>query len=536
MFSCEHGDRIRFQLDHPDFKEYTYELCEECLSNSCLCFSCGQIHPPDYFTQAGDSNKYICHDCAGDMKKCEHCDTPVYGRRKKSPLGYLCPSCFESLIGLCTCCEERYERQTSFVDPVWTARYDVAQGDYCSTCVEKIEATKIPIEVGACEHCGSITADKFHNAFVCSNHQRYIHTCSDCGSVQSQRSMARIAAEAEAWVCMTCLPKYTGCARCGHYHQEQNQLDLCAQCLEHVVTCKTCGSEHWSDQRCPVCAVYQPCEKCGSPDGMYLGYSFHNEMTSIPSKFRGCSFICHRCITAAGGRLTHHYNFKPPRLKFYGDGPLFLGLEIEISYKNIEDRQVGINKMGREFSVREVHAMHDGSVQCGVEFVTTPMSFEYIRNKFAQRAKALFYRPVNHKTSGMHIHLSADAFSRTHLLRFINMIHDNDPLVMRVAERLSNGYCYKPEKERVVEMAEGKLKGGHHDQMNMTSGKTLELRIFSGVCSVKEMIKNVEFAHALYQFTKVSGAADCTVEKFERFVNDHESRYSILCEWLKIHK
>jgi hypothetical protein len=282
--------------------------------------------------------------------------------------------------------------------------------------------------------------------------------------------------------------------------------------------------------------MYAKCDSCGDVGVKLAEVSRYLHNTSIPPKFSNKN-LCVACLAKQNFTLIHRWNYTPPMMNFLGkDTKLFMGLELELCYKDNSTTQKAVREVSKTFNIRELHAMYDGSIGEGVEFTTHPMSFDYINSVFKKKADALFkVAPVASDRCGMHIHLSQDAFTRGHLLRFVNMIHDHDDLIQRVARRLNAEHCSKPEKKRLIDMVDGKTTGNHHNQVNMTSGKTIEIRIFAGVTTLEETMKNVEFCHALYEFTRTAGAVDCTDKKFEEYVNKHSKTYAALASWLKTH-
>ena len=129
------------------------------------------------------------------------------------------------------------------------------------------------------------------------------------------------------------------CDICGQARplEERTRFDgqeLCACCLdEHTVHCRECGSLLWRDDNAgdagtPLCQNcyerrYTICCQCGGvlreSEACYENTDEHNEHP-----------YCAHCFHAVDQeQLIHSHSYKPEPI-FYGKGPRFFGVELEM--------------------------------------------------------------------------------------------------------------------------------------------------------------------------------------------------------------
>lgn len=75
-------------------------------------------------------------------------------------------------------------------------------------------------------------------------------------------------------------------------------------------------------------------------------------------------------------RIIHEYSYRPAP-NFYGNGPRFFGVELEIDeggeYESKAKKLLNVANRDTE----NIYIKHDGSLDEGLELVTHPMSLEY---------------------------------------------------------------------------------------------------------------------------------------------------------------
>lgn len=239
---------------------------------------------------------------------------------------------------------------------------------------------------------------------------------------------------------------------------------------------------------------------------------------------------------------------------YSGVGVVFLGVELEVEKKSTTpagiERSV-IGDLTKDYAILK----SDGSLNNGFEIVTAPATLAY-----HQQAWDKFFDKENgsarHLTSwasgrcGMHVHICRKVFTPLHLGKFTAFINNNENrgFVTTIAGRNNNSYSAYSEdrpfliKAKMVsqigqltdslpELTERKkveavktietlkarlnrgkqgsdelcrdiLSGGGRGAVNCGKGPTVELRIFKGNVSKTSFFKNLEFTHAVVEFTR----------------------------------
>ena len=217
------------------------------------------------------------------------------------------------------------------------------------------------------------------------------------------------------------------CGLCGEsYPAEElycfDGLELCPHCLdERTLTCERCGARIWSEDNAgssdtPLCQScyddhYTHCCQCGTllhESNAY--YAEDDEYDEYP--------YCVDCYQERyKDNPIHDYYYKPEPI-FYGEGPRFFGVELEIDgggeiKGNARSLLEVANRDAEYFYIK-----HDGSLDDGMELVTYPLSLEYHLRKvpweaLCGQARALGYLSHRANTCGLHVHVSRKAFGTT---------------------------------------------------------------------------------------------------------------------------
>ena len=124
------------------------------------------------------------------------------------------------------------------------------------------------------------------------------------------------------------------CTHCGAVHPRVNltwmgSAELCPECLQrYTVCCDCCGERIWMANDygthylhlCASCRAdnYVTCENCGALIPQEDAH-YNDEDEAY----------CDSCYERGYGGTIHNYSYKPEPI-FYGDGPLYLGVELEV--------------------------------------------------------------------------------------------------------------------------------------------------------------------------------------------------------------
>jgi len=408
--------------------------------------------------------------------------------------------------------------------------------------------------------------------------------CEKCGAkVRTLRSVNLTTGFLN--VCNNCLDDYRICRVCGTYHTKYNsRLDnfVCSNCESSVVRC-SCGSlvasdriSEWTDGTtcCANCTSTVTCAYCNKEamckyaDDMYICVEHWDICKDLPR------------VGGYGHTRANEFNKSASDSKQH---KLFLGIENEFQI-NISRTKFPIATIPvrRRILTKEVNALfptaackRDGSLNLlysrrnydvGVEVAWQPMTFNYIKDN-ADLFKQMFSNIVKglHKTmpqAGMHIHLSKDAFTPFHFLKFTNFFYmqEKAPFLIAIAGRHPNHYArvratasmnglkvgerHTGKRLAYADIATGGLArntkvdvktrqrstfyGDRYDVVNITNTGTYEVRIFKAARTYSEFMSRVEFIHSIYMYTKDVSHKAMSIDDYFSFVERNAKVYSEL--------
>lgn len=329
-------------------------------------------------------------------------------------------------------------------------------------------------------------------------------------------------------VCQACFAALRSCGRC-----RQPALALttvvgvglvCEGCAARYHPCTSCGeltgtgmrTEH-DDPICPNCAygLFDSCFGCDrfSASSRYLSGGYRACTHCAATRYRECrecgtllreNGSCDLC--AHPGRVRS-YSYKPdPR--FHGDGPLYLGLELEVIVP--EDRHseavaaatTGLGRLG--------YLKKDSSIQpTGFELVTHPLSYRFAIEQFPWALLGEFDAlgcSVD-DTVGLHVHASRAGFSSpAHVYRWMKLLYRNEAEVATLARRRSR---YAPFDRAARARARDTAKDHKHavgldryQAINPHPRHTLELRVFASSLDVGQVQAALAFTAASIDYTR----------------------------------
>jgi hypothetical protein len=204
----------------------------------------------------------------------------------------------------------------------------------------------------------------------------------------------------------------------------------------------------------------------------------------------------------------------------------FFGIELEVERKNSK----GLKHKYMAGMIQHEHWYFktDGSLTDGFEIVTHPMTFNYIQQSektFIESLKKLVengYNSYDANTCGMHIHISKANFTTWHLYRFLKFFVENKEFIVAISQRKME----KLKKWANIEddtdsslIYKAKKKDGNNERyvaINLKNSQTIEIRIFRGTLNINSFMKNIEFAHALFMYTKEN--KDVTLDGFKSYI------------------
>ena len=310
------------------------------------------------------------------------------------------------------------------------------------------------------------------------------------------------------------------CELCGQEHPLSQRIpfddqDLCAICFQlETVVCSYCGERIWredsvSDADGPLCEHccenhYVRCDRCGTLLHMDAAHYEDDDM-DIPY----CSDCFHRINRTRQGRAIQDYYYKPLPV-FYGDGPRYFGVELEIDEGGEDsDSARAILEIANRNEER-AYCKHDGSLEDGFEIVTHPMSLEYHQSEMPwadilREAVSMGYRSHQSGTCGLHVHVSRDAFGflpseqDAVIARVLYFFEKHWEELLKFSRRTSGQldqwaarYGYKDQPREILDHAKHESGNRRYACVNLQNSATIEFRIFRGTLKLNTLIATLQ--------------------------------------------
>lgn len=352
---------------------------------------------------------------------------------------------------------------------------------YCSQCTTYCDACQRRI---IRSECGSI--------YACNNN-RCRFTCTRCARTLSSNNRVQylvLAEEAQD----TC-----DCGNCSYcdnddsqdYYVPESQFDVCNNCSQH---CMACDEYHPDNSLCLIGDSGFSCT-C-----MYCSRRAYRGLRTLhqPDVIRGYSHRPVLLFCSLGERCPR------PRA-----GTPYFGFELETEVK-FGNRTALAYDVQQSWGDR-VYIKSDGSLHNGFEIVSQPHTLEAAMEAFDWDAPRQWVRnglrSFEYSSTGMHIHVSRDAFSASHLWRFIQLHYRNPTANKRIAGRRGSEYSSwrdsENERKNALKYAKGQERNmARYVPLNLQNSDTIELRYFKGTLMASSIRKNIQWAHACWAYTK----------------------------------
>ncbi|WP_433566881.1 hypothetical protein ACQP1O_17835 [Nocardia sp. CA-151230] len=283
--------------------------------------------------------------------------------------------------------------------------------------------------------------------------------------------------------------------------------------VDNGVVCEQCSDDHYwrcsdcrrlarslrtvdnGDEVCTDCAdVYRECADCDrlvSGEGTY----------------------CTSCDVERYEDRIHDYSFKPDPV-FHGQGPVYLGLELEVKTPGHalgDCVDLAVDQLGSAGYLKE-----DGSIGYGggFELVTHPMSYTWALDRFPWNVlRELRLRGAyTDDQVGIHVHVSRDGFSSpAHVYRWMKFVYRNESFATRLARRRSHDWAsFDPDaRAEIVNFAKGDRFGyGRYQAINVCPADTFEVRIFASSLHPQQVQAALAFVAASVEYTRDLTVAD----------------------------
>jgi hypothetical protein len=379
-----------------------------------------------------------------------------------------------------------------------------------------------------------------------------VFTCISC----NQESCDDYKTASDDPVCSDCIRVCERCDSVGTIDDDFSVVDerhiWCESCRDHAANwCGSCEVWHTGD-------IYYAEDR----NGTWCDDCWPDTLTYC----EGCSQYYYDpcgCGDDEDERFIHDYSYTPD-LKFHTakENPtipadmLYLGMEIEIEAPRGE-YQTRANAAEYASNLEDyglAYLKSDGSLDCGFEIVTHPMTHEYFKNhapKFWEVIGGLRdefrMRAWSASTAGLHIHLSRAGFNNgAHIHRFLQLVYANQPFYSRMAGRSSDRWAkfddnlrYDNAQDKYVKTYKHKLAryGDNHSDrysaVNTLNRNTLEIRIFRSTLNPDTIKSALDLAHASVEYTRtltVNQIVNGALERmnFIQYIHDNKDTYAHL--------
>lgn len=311
---------------------------------------------------------------------------------------------------------------------------------------------------------------------------------------------------------------------CGHCKQKFaglqpirfDGLDLCQECFQQeTIVCEDCGRRIWREDNCgDTFYLCSPCydrhySRCSECDCL-----IHNSGAFyLPS--RQDEPLCETCYDALKDHANiHEYRYSPDPV-FHGDGPLYLGVELEIDGGGESNYHAGKTLDIGNAEEENIYCKHDGSLEEGFEIVTHPMSLDYHLEQMPwedilSEARHLGYFSHDTETCGLHVHVSraglgdspeAQDSTIARILYFFEKHWDKLLVFSRRTEeqiaRWAERYGYRDHPREILTHAKNEKRGDRYCCVNLLNRDTIEFRIFRGTLCLNTLAATLQLVHRL---------------------------------------
>ena len=376
-------------------------------------------------------------------------------------------------------------------------------------------------------------------------------TCTSCASEMSEDDS--YTTDNADVVCSDCFRSCDRCESAGIMDDDWYEVDgymWCQSCTDyHAYWCSGC-SEYSTD------SMFYPEDRSGCYCESCISDAFYCEGCD-EYWFDGCT----NCDQEDDERLIHDYSYKPDAI-FHStevDDKLFFGIEMETEAKrgNWDTRREASEYAQRLEPMELAYLKNDGSLNCGFEIVTHPMTHDFLKNEADELWNTLEHLRTNMDmmawgtgTCGLHIHISRTGFTGgSHMHRFLQLIYKNEGQFSTLAGRDSSrwakfddvvisvptgrdedGYTVWKRGMSFIGKIEQGRSSDRYSAVNTTNRETLELRIFKGTINHNTVKAHIDLAHASVEYTRAldfrqvrDGALD--FERFYDYVLENNALY-----------
>jgi hypothetical protein len=426
-----------------------------------------------------------------------------------------------------------------------------------------------------CIYCGEETENIIDDEYVCLNCMNKLYVpCENCGELHDKEKMTCTDI---GYVCSECLERdFTCCSDCGEWVQNDNiravirnrgyEVYVCQQCCDNSYPyCTVCGryvkNEEGTDEtfdgdwRCHECldnsGYYMYCDGCAT-------YYRECDMSYSESRQEWFCPDCYEEDEEDDKVIQSYHSGHKDGLKFYSlpceSTKLYYGIELEIERKETDWT---INKLANEALERLNsalwHCERDGSLQDGCEFISQPMTFNYLVSQDTHKTiKSALDRLIelgalsfNTSHCGLHFHVSRAGLTPQAIVNLLVMTTRFKEVIFKLSRRTeANFQQWSRAYDEITELTSA-IKSGIKDDtipycnfdrycmINLTNRATVEFRFFRGTLYHYSFFGALHFINFLVEYAlKCETENDITMSEIE-FINQAKNYSSELKNFME---
>ena len=303
---------------------------------------------------------------------------------------------------------------------------------------------------------------------------------------------------------------------------------------DHYFTGYPYSTDDSDDTMCEIC--YQDnttyCEDC---DSTYLNGCEYDHDSDMDS------------------RIIHDYSYRPDPIFHSSEDEntrLYFGIEVETEVRgaNYTQRRIAAEFASRLESERLAYLKSDGSLECGFEIVSHPMTHSYFMKDASFLWDTITSLKTNYemmawgtRTCGLHIHISRAGFSGgSHQHRFLQLVYNNQDFYEVMAGRSSSHWAKFDDiinpntgQKSFRDKFNQRVGSDRYSAVNTNNRNTLEMRIFRGSLNHNYLKACIDLAHASVEFTRVMSVPEVRNHKLDcinliQYVRDRAELYPAL--------
>jgi hypothetical protein len=377
---------------------------------------------------------------------------------------------------------------------------------------------------------------------------------TECACCRGNIEQSDTTETSDGLICLYCIDtNYVECNDCSEYiHTDDITVvagnDICEDCISSSYhQCDWCGE--WENRRHLRWLGRNGNEVCESCWDNHVQYCNECDQPYHQDDMNG-----YYCLDCAEERRYDDYNYssdfiyhKTMREPRYNGNLLYFGIELEVGSESTSDFHSLLGDYTPQIvMLTDDCSIYDDDIPYGVELVSHPATYNWLNeNRFIWSDILRTFRQ-NHiqsfttSTCGIHIHLSKNCFTHSHLYNFLKMIYAYPKFTKFISQRGKMGYRWcslenEAGSEQIAEKADKKSSWEKYTAANLVHPHTVEVRIFRGNLKECSFYKNIQYLHSLFMFTKdfSRNNTDLTIDNYLRYVAINKNQYIDLYKWLK---